>query len=324
MKESWVCRDYETGDEHQILSLFTEVFGREMSLAFWKWRFTENPFGKGIIKLLFDDDKLIGHYAVIPMNVQVQGQLLKAVYSMTTMTHPDYQGEGVFAYLGEEAYKVAVKMGAKFVYGFPNKNIYYPRIKKLDWHGFGKMTALEKRLQTGVRRNLPAKVIKQIPRFDDTINLLWNKVKQDYTVIVPRTKEFLNWRFVENPDLDYVKYIISDDNSHILGYAVLKVYAKGEVVRGHIVDILSVADKEVVKSLLEYSYGYFLERGIYDVLCWIPGGSFYSSIIEEEGFVRSETETYFGVKAFNKDDIPLKSIERFPNWFLTMGDSDVF
>lgn len=324
MKESWVCRDYERGDEHQILSLFAEVFQREMSLAFWKWRFIENPFGKGIIKVLFDDDKLIGHYAVIPMNVEAQGRLLKAAFSMTTMTHPDYGGRGIFTYLAEETYKLCHQRGCHFVYGFPNKNSYYGFTHKLGWHGFGHMAALEKKLQSSAKTTSIAKATKQIEHFDDTINSLWDKAKQDYTIIVPRTEEFMNWRFVENPDTDYLKCIILDDNSDISGYVILKVYAKGDVVKGHIVDMLSMPDREVVKLLLEYSYHYFLERGIYDISCWMPENSFYSGILQKEGFARRDTETYFGVRVFSEGNLLAKSTEQLSNWFITMADSDAF
>lgn len=324
MKESWVCRDYVRGDEQQILSLFADVFQQELSLAFWKWRFIENPFGKEIIKVLFDGDKLIGHYAVIPMNVEVQGRLLKAAFSMTTMTHPDYSSQGIFTYLAEETYKQCRQGGCHFVYGFPNKNSYYGFTHKIGWHGLGKMTILEKKLQNRAPTTSMAKTIKQMKYFDDTINSLWAKVKQDYTIIVPRTEEFMNWRFVENPYINYPKCIVLDENSDTSGYIILKVYAKGDAIKGHIVDMLSIPDREVVKSLLEYSYHYFWERGIQDISCWIPGSSFYSSILQGDGFVRRETETYFGVRVFSEDNLLVKGVQQLSNWFITMADSDVF
>jgi len=36
-------RYYQPGDEHRILDLFRQVFAREMSHAFWKWRYLDNP-----------------------------------------------------------------------------------------------------------------------------------------------------------------------------------------------------------------------------------------------------------------------------------------
>ena len=325
MKESWVCKDYETGDEQQILRLFADVFQREMSLTFWKWRFIENPFVRGIIKLLFDVNKLIGHYAVIPMEVQVQGEPLKAVFSMSTMTHPDYGGQGIFTYLAEEVYRLCQDRGFRFVYGFPNTNSYAGFTHKLRWHCMGKMTILEKRLRGPIGERPPRGrfTIKEVERFDNVINLLWDKVKRDYHIIVPRTEGFMNWRFVENPEVGYKKFIIYD-NDDILGYIILKIYAGGDVKKGHIVDMLGTGNEDAVKIMLQSSYDYFLERDIYDISCWIPGESFYSSILKGEGFIRGETETYFGVRVFNEADSLDKITQQHGNWFITMGDSDVF
>jgi predicted acetyltransferase len=323
LKKSWLCRDYKRGDEHQIVTLFREVFGREMSLSFWKWRFVQNPFGQGITKLLFDDNKLVGHYAVIPMNVQVEDKPVKAVFSMTTMTHPNYAGQGIFTYLAEETYRACQEKGFLFVYGFPNKNSYFGFTHKLGWQGQGKMTILEKQLQPKEKKRTIGKAIKQTECFDNTVNLLWDRVKRDYTIIVERTQEFLNWRFVDNPDVSYVKYVVSSNSDHILGYAILKVYIRQDMTIGHIVDMLSIAEKEVVKILLEHSFNYFLERGIRYISCWIPKNCFYNSILEEEGFIRKETETYFGTRLFEYVS-SLKSTEQPSNWFLTMADSDAF
>lgn len=324
MKESWICRDYRSGDEYEILTLFKEVFGTEMSLAFWNWRFIENPFGKGIIKLLFDNDKLIGHYAVVPMNVQLQGELLKAVFSMTTMTHPEYSGQGIFTYLSEATYKLCQQRGFHFVYGFPNKNSYYGFTHKLKWNDLGKITTLEKKIQSKAQKNPARIVVKKIEHFEGAVNPLWDKVKQGYTIIIPRTEEFLNWRFVENPEVNYEKHIALDGNDCVLGYVVLKVYIEEDAARGHIVDMISIADEGVVKLLLEYSYEFFLEKGIRDISCWIPEDSFYSEILRRQGFAKKQTETYFGVRIFSKEDTLCTSAKEFANWFLTMGDSDVF
>jgi len=321
--ESWVCRDYKTGDEHQILTLFREVFAREMSLSFWKWRFAQNPFGEGIIKLLFDDNQLIGHYAVIPMNIQVEDNPVKAVFSMTTMTHPNHSGQGIFTYLAEETYKLCQEKGFLFVYGFPNKNSYYGFTHKLGWQGQGKMTILEKQLQPKEKKRMMENAVKQVEYFDNAVNLLWDKVKRHYTIIVERTQEFLNWRFTQNPDVRYTKYVVPSTGGQILGYAILKVYIHQDMIIGHIVDMLSVTEKEVVKVLLEHSYNFFLERGIRYISCWIPKNCFYSSILEEEGFVRKEIETFFGIRLFEHNAF-LKSTEQLSNWFLTMADSDAF
>lgn len=326
-------RDYREGDEYKILQLFSRVFYREreiekrkMSLKYWKWRFIENPFGRGIIKLLFDDNKLIGHYAVIPMEIKVMDKVVETVFSMTTMTHPNYRGRGIFPFLAEETYREAVRGGFKFVYGFPNQNSYKPITKKLNWKGFGNMDVWQKKMNSecasGYTENGD---IKKLDKFDNSISYLWEKVRQSYSVAVPRTKVFLNWRFVQNPEVDYVKYIYVDSKGGVSGYIVFKIYRSGIEIKGNIVDLLSIPDKKVVRGLLGCVYRGFTEQGITDISCWCPKNCFYADILREEGFSVAKMErTFSGVRIFDKNDKSLNVVENMSNWHLTMGDSDVF
>ena len=48
MKNSRLCRDYQGGDEHEILTLYKEVNNREMALEYWRWRFAEIREDSGI------------------------------------------------------------------------------------------------------------------------------------------------------------------------------------------------------------------------------------------------------------------------------------
>jgi predicted acetyltransferase len=320
-------RNYRTGDESSILELFKEVFNEKLSLEVWKWRFHENPFGKGIVKLLYDGAKLVGHYAVVPMKVQIKGEVSNGVFSMTTMTHPNYRGRGIFPLLGEETYKEAAEGGFEFVFGFPNENSYEGFVKKLRWTGFGNMYVWQRKidnsnLHTEWRKN---NYVKEISEFDDSVDFLWEKIKQDYSVIVPRTKSFLNWRFVQNPEVDYTKYIISDDNNKIAGYVVFKIWRSGNKKKGHIVDMLSVSDEKIVQTILECAYAHFIKYGVTDISCWSPRNCFYTDVLKGEGFSAAKMERiFFGIRIFDKANEHLKVLEDFPNWYLTMGDSDVF
>jgi len=325
MKDSWTCRDYQSGDENQILTLYEEVNNREMTLAHWTWKFAKSPFGQAMLKLMFDGNKLIGHYAVIPMNVQVEKKLVKAALSVNTMTHPDYRGHGIFAYLGEETYQVCEQKGVKFVYGFPNSNIYQPRIEKLEWKGFGKMTVLEKELGVQTIRGIGKRdSIYPIEKFDERVHSLWNKTKDSYCVIVPRTEKFLNWRFAEHPTVKYSKFIFQGASDEVSGYIVLKIYTQGDEIKGHIVDMLCIDEEDIVRDLLRYSQSYFVERGIKNLSCWASEESFYARVLEQEEFARKEFDVYFGVRTFDKEDELVRNVEHIGNWHLTMGDSDVF
>jgi len=331
MKDSWLCRDYESGDEYQILSLYKQVTGGEMSLDFWKWKFERGPFGKGIIKLMFDGDKLIGHYSVIPMNIEIQSWPVRAVFSLNTLTHPDYQGQGIFTCLARETYKECQHLGFRLVYGFPNGNAYHGLTKRLGWQGFGKMNLLHKGLQEEAYRPQLSKhvhKIYQIERFGEDINTLWHEVEGEYNVIVPRSKEFLNWRYVEHPQVNYPKYVTRDNSGKTVGYIVLKTFRAENETIGHIVDILSMNDEDAIRGLIRTASDYFLDKGIGNISCWMQGNYSCVDVMKAEGFIRKEQTTpypYFGVGAFGQVDKLGGNIKSSANWYLTMGDDcDVF
>jgi hypothetical protein len=325
MDQHWTSRDYNNGDETHIIRLFNRVFSREISLSLWKWRFRENPDGKGIIKLMFDGDILIGHYAVIPMSVRVTGMSIKAALAMTSMTHPDYSGRGIFTSLAKEVWNVCQQQGFSFVYGFPNEAAHPVLTGRLGWEGIGKIVALRKIL-SGKPINLQTVAeIKNVERFDKKVDLLWDEVKNEYPVSIPRIEKYLNWRFSRNPDIQYQKYIISEPLGRILGYVVLKEYIRGVVKKGHIVDMLSVPNDEVIRMLVRHSCVHFKYRQITDISGWFPAGSRYLRVMEEEGFKAGKSRQNFDVRMLNDDGNLARIVTgALTNWYLTMGDSDVF
>ena len=72
--------------------------------------------------------------------------------------------------------------------------------------------------------------IKQIKGFDHRVNLLWDRVKDDYVVVVPRTEKFLNWRFTEHPTIEYSKFISENSGDENAYYKLAKQLAKATQV----------------------------------------------------------------------------------------------
>ena len=127
-------RNYSLGDEHQIIALFEMVFKQKMSIEQWYWRFRDNPAGKYLIKLMWDDGILIGHYAVSPIIMNINGEEVLTAHSLPTMTHPEYGGRGIFKTLSLELYKeLEETKECKAIWGFPNNNSHSGFIKSLGW-----------------------------------------------------------------------------------------------------------------------------------------------------------------------------------------------
>jgi len=119
--------------KEQILELFLHSFGHEMDENLWNWAYMDNPNGNPIVSLYFDNNKLVGHYAVIPIKFTHNQKTIDAVLSMTTMVDASYRKYGIFVEQANEVYDKAAELGYKFVYGFPNKKSAPGFKKRLDW-----------------------------------------------------------------------------------------------------------------------------------------------------------------------------------------------
>lgn len=119
--------------ESEIKTLFQATFGHELSLADWRWFYVDNPAGPALVSLFYENDRLLGHYAVVPTKLTFRGESFIAYRSMTTMVHPDAQGRGLFTEMAKRVFSILIDRKDTLVYGFPNTNSAPGFVKHLDW-----------------------------------------------------------------------------------------------------------------------------------------------------------------------------------------------
>lgn len=278
-----------------------------------------------MVKLLFDDDLLIGHYAAVPVDLSVGGKQMRAIHSLDTMVHPDYRGRGIFTFLADMVYRESSRTGYHLVYGFPNKNSYHGFVSKLGWLGFGNINAFVAESRSLRRRSSStesARSVLRLNEFDSSADLLWERCKEREKVAVNRTSRYLNWRYVMKPEVDYQIYGLFSSIGELKAYAVTKVYGRNGILLGHIVDILC-DDYDHVPALLQTCYSHLLDEQVTRITCWANASSPVGRQLKFDGFKREMTETYFGAKPLVV--MPgISLIGSYENWHITMGDSDVF
>ncbi len=120
--------------QQQILVLFEECFAKPFNEKLWRWAYLDNPCGQPIVSLCFNaENKLVGHYAAIPIFLRNQSGPVNTLLSVTTMVHIKYRQFGVFIKQANQVYEEAKKRGVELVVGFPNKNAIPGRKKRLGW-----------------------------------------------------------------------------------------------------------------------------------------------------------------------------------------------
>lgn len=117
-----------------IAELFLTAFGKPLDPDLWTWAYLDNPFGQPLVSMAFHEGQLVGHYAVVPMDLKNDKGAFKGYLSMTTMVHSDYRRHQLFRSLAERVYQRIEQRGEPaMVFGFPNNQSAPGFIKRLEW-----------------------------------------------------------------------------------------------------------------------------------------------------------------------------------------------
>jgi hypothetical protein len=116
--------------------LFQSFIGFKPSVEYLTWLYFENPRGdvKGFDA--FDGDKLVGHYACIP--IKIAGYKKDSLLSLNTATHPDYQGRGLFSVLASSTYEKVSSSYANVI-GVANAKSIGGFVKYLGFENLGNL-----------------------------------------------------------------------------------------------------------------------------------------------------------------------------------------
>ncbi len=134
---AWTIREAGPDDMDSIRALYAEVWGYNRPRSFDHWRWFTSPDGKCPIALAMDGDRAAGFYTVWPAKLRLGSEVVLGGQSMDTMTHPDYQGQGMFVKLAQACYDLAAARGFEVLYGFPNPLSYPGFVRRLNWDHSG-------------------------------------------------------------------------------------------------------------------------------------------------------------------------------------------
>jgi GNAT superfamily N-acetyltransferase len=123
-------------DEAAVLELFEASLGWErddVHRSFFRWKHTENPFGRSAAWVAESDGRLAGFRTFLRWAWDVPGRgTVPAVRAVDTATHPDFQGRGVFSRLTLHALDELAHEGVGFVFNTPNDKSR-PGYLKMGW-----------------------------------------------------------------------------------------------------------------------------------------------------------------------------------------------
>lgn len=317
MTKNYDIRPWQPGDETAILALFEQSYGRTLPKAFWDWRFKTHPAGGPLITLAWDNDRLIAHYAASHAPLLIDGESVPAALSMTTMTHPDYRGQGLVEVLGDALYSDLSAQGSAGIWGFPNPMFHTTLQKKLGWDSICDVATLSLSVQAArVGKQAQATPAQIVPAIDARFGSLAHRIAAPGTIQSLRTQDVLAWRIDQNPTNTYTRFVVGTSEA-IDGYAIVKTYGDGAL---DIVDLCAV-DHETVTALLVGIVDHAKQTDKTQLNTWSLNADMARFALERFGFAATAPVTYMGGRSFQGRLGDSADVRR---WRLAMLDSDLY
>lgn len=292
------------------------------------------------------DAKIVAAYIKIPHLLKIGDKIIVA-YCGGPIVAEGCRGNWVYPRLALKVFS-EVKRYEGVVYGFPNRVITFlvkkvlmkpikeiPEYVKIFTPGFLINRKFKNRLISKLfvplaRLKLsfqpPRRVddfggleIKKIDIFDERINDLWGKVSPGYPIILVRNKEYLNWRYVEEPHKKNTIFIAEKDGE-ILGYIILNIMQRNEGSSYcAILDLLTIKDDSVILQLLSFTINFLLNEKA-DVVTFLTSDSFQVRALNKLGFVKSKYSKKLIAVAYTPN-LNASFFLNPGNWFITGGET---
>lgn len=339
-KSQIISRDLSPKDCSQLPYLLEKVWGRKTEEDYWRWKFLEYPFERNAIVFENQAGDIVGLNAFwIRPTKMGQGTYFPWL-SIDTMADPKYRGAGIAQDI--IAMFISQLSNGGTIFGFTNaisNNMFSKYLEKdiiIECNipimvaaispGFYTNTAnIIKTLINKISkcvfrvilflkscRNIS---VKRCDEIGDDFDRLWEDVSRDYYWIQNRSRDYLQWRYLNAPHRDYQVWSAFEDEK-LVGYLVTTIKKDSKKVRGFIVDWLVSRDRpDIFKAMVTSALDWLIDQkaDVVEVL-----------LMNHEKVFRKILKTHLFYKIKRTQSFLLASTHRLKqeDMFLTMGDSD--
>ncbi|MEW6585279.1 MAG: GNAT family N-acetyltransferase [Nitrospirota bacterium] len=354
-----IFRKYRTGDEWGLTLLAKAVWGSDYSEEYWRWKYVDNPARDNHSYVAECRGEIVGFSGCIPWKIGVSGKEAIGAQMTDMMVHPEWRRKDIYFPLNRCVLE-EIKRYADLQYGFTNPSSFRIYKKRFKYDGFSPVK-MQKVVNTrllvwqGIRKLKPADVkrvisvvprtiaymagtssgrfghagkkveIKRLQHFDDRFDEFWIRVRQDLKIATIRDRRYLDWRYLKNPERRYT--ILSAEQGGVLaGFAVLRSEETEGMMRGMVVDFLvAPAYEDSAVSLLEESLKFFRDENAALVNLWISSEhNDIFKLLAAKGFSAKQVQEVIVLLKSFTPNIESAFLRDPANWYLTMGDCEVF
>lgn len=349
----WRIRLGDSSDYAAICKLAEAVYGTAGSVERIRWLYEKNPAGRCQLWVAEEEvtRRIVGIRPVFPWRMRVGDRDVLACQAGDAMTHPEFQGRGIFTSLVREAWSSLRDRGVPFGFSFSNPgalSVYRktpvgvgPRAGTHDVLGFQRMVYLLSLRPIlgglpGARRladlfdrvyrpyrwrrlALPGNLSTfPVHRFDEEFDDLWAKAGGEHGLLTVRDTAYLNWRFMDGPGGPFCVLGLRR-RGELAGYVAFEVDVDGV---GWIADLFGFARPEIVAGLVTAALAAIFQAG--GVMASISAAveNPFFGLIRDIGFIQRDLPSPMVVHVYH-DGPEADAALRPGRWWAWSGDRDV-
>ncbi len=308
-----ICRMYKEGDEQGIIELFNYVFGREMTLKEWQWKYRGQGNEKVCSVVLEDKENgIVGHYGGLPLKMIYDGTEVTGIQAVDTMVHPRYRSYVRFKEMYNLFMDELIK-DSKIFFGFSHERHIKLAVDRIGI--YERVETVREAIKDVEFHNNPLRFLYSLHPInfeDERIDELWDIAKYQFRLAIVRNRRYLKWRYRDNPLFSYEIWGLRKRwSKKLLAVAVLRrdegnMLIMDLIYRNGMLPILLTKVENLSHSL-----------GMSKVFLWAPKQ--IHDVLRNQGFTIKPTATTLPrsthPQTLSKEEI----MEKF---FYTMGDTD--
>lgn len=328
----WTIRPYQPGDEVQIIDLFQRVFGVDRSVEHWRWKFQANPVGHYYMRLAETPaGEVVGQYVGLPTRVtcgektQIFTQIIDV--AVDRRFRLGLKRPGLFAALAD-AYITDFLVSGKVPigYGFPTPEAVRIGQRVAGYVPLQPVVRLVLDLGGNHGSRPPWRArhvrVESVDRFGNEVDRLWGRIGSGLGVATVRDARYLNWRYVDCPDVRYTALVARRwFNGDLAGAAILRLGVGDQPIACLVDWLVPHGATPAAQALLAYCETVAREAGMTQLQAWFPPSAWPAQLLLQRDY-RPEPTPYHLVALTKVPEVSLEWVNA--HWYYTMGDSDIY
>jgi GNAT superfamily N-acetyltransferase len=324
--------------------------GEIISESYLGWQYNKNPAGYPFYTLANYDKHIVGQYLVIPIRYRYKDIMYSGTLSLNTLTHPDFQGKGLFTKLAHSTYDLCASNRVDFTIGFPNPLSHGGFIKKLGFQEIGSCNLLIKPIRPF---NLLIDLLKRkkikhggdipfnwrtinkdglnLTNFEITqnneYNTFWNSLSKS-KIMTEKDFKYIMWRYIDIPGRKY-HIIQAKREEKITAICILRTEKVLMTNTAVIMDFFVLNSQKSDGDVLIKSIFMELKRQQINLVAILEStDELISRILKRNKFLKVPKnflpQPIPVIFRPHKESNELKAMTEFSNWAFSFGDYDVF